>query len=272
MSASHTVPVLAPLLPRLRAERALEAAVASASRPLESRGVELEIGLPDGARAPLLTVLAEALAEGHGERAAVLVVTATTREAEDLVTDLAAWAPAGAAALFPSWETLPHERLSPRSDTVGARLAVLRRLAHPEEHAQGPLRIVVAPVRAVLQPLVAGLGELSPVTLRTGEERGFDGVVAALADAAYSRVDMVSRRGEFAVRGGLIDVFPPTEDHPVRIEFFGDEVEQMRWFSVADQRSLEDTTEDGSGHPTELYAPPCRELLITDTCAGARRS
>ncbi|MBD4583779.1 hypothetical protein GUG60_32175, partial [Xanthomonas citri pv. citri] len=80
-------------------------------------------------------------------------------------------------------------RLSPRSDTVGARLAVLRRLAHPEEHAEGPLRIVVAPVRAVLQPLVAGLGELSPVTLRTGEERDFDGVVAALADAAYSRVD-----------------------------------------------------------------------------------
>lgn len=264
MSVPETTPVLAPLLPRLRAERAIEAAAASAARPLEARGVELEIGLPDGARAPLLTVLAEALAEGHGERAAVLVVTATTREAEDLVTDLAAWAPAGAAALFPSWETLPHERLSPRSDTVGARLAVLRRLAHPEEHAEGPLRIVVAPVRAVLQPLVAGLGELSPVTLRTGEERDFDGVVAALADAAYSRVDMVSRRGEFAVRGGLIDVFPPTEDYPVRIEFFGDEVEQMRWFSVADQRSLEDTTEDGSGHPSELYAPPCRELLITD--------
>ena len=74
---------------------------------------------------------------------------------------------------------------------------------------------------------MAGLGELSPVTLRTGEERDFDGVVAALADAAYSRVDMVSRRGEFAVRGGLIDVFPPTEDHPVRIEFFGDEIEPV---------------------------------------------
>ncbi|MFD9732550.1 hypothetical protein, partial [Micrococcus luteus] len=74
MSAPETTPVLAPLLPRLRAERALEAAAASAARPLESRGVELEIGLPDGARAPLLTVLAEALAEGHGERAAVLVV------------------------------------------------------------------------------------------------------------------------------------------------------------------------------------------------------
>ena len=69
MSAPETTPVLAPLLPRLRAERALEAAAASASRPLEARGVELEIGLPDGARAPLLPVLAEALAEGHGERA-----------------------------------------------------------------------------------------------------------------------------------------------------------------------------------------------------------
>ncbi|MGW0889177.1 hypothetical protein ACWDYA_13530, partial [Micrococcus luteus] len=90
VESPEQMPVLAPLLPRLHAERAFEAAAASAARPLESRGVELEIGLPDGARAPLLTVLAEALAEGHGERAAVLVVTATTREAEDLVTDLAA--------------------------------------------------------------------------------------------------------------------------------------------------------------------------------------
>ena len=71
---------------------------------------------------------------------------------------------------------------------------------------------------------------------------------------------MVTHRGEFAVRGGMLDVFPPTEDHPVRVEFFGDEVDQMRWFAVADQRSL---SSPGLHHPTELHAPPCREILIT---------
>jgi transcription-repair coupling factor (superfamily II helicase) len=115
-------------------------------------------------------------------------------------------------------------------------------------------------VRAVVQPIVAGLGELVPVTLKVGQEVPFGDVVRSLADAAYARVDMVTRRGEVAVRGGIVDVFPPTEDHPVRIEFFGDEVDQMRWFAVADQRSL---SAPGMHHPTELHAPPCREILIT---------
>ena len=137
---------------------------------------------------------------------------------------------------------------------------MLRRLAHPESTTAGPLRVVVAPVRAVVQPIVAGLGELVPVTLKVGQEAPFSSVVQSLADAAYARVDMVTRRGEFAVRGGMLDVFPPTEDHPIRVEFFGDEVDQMRWFAVADQRSL---ASPGLHHPTELHAPPCREILIT---------
>src|SRR5699024_2979648 len=102
------------------------------------------------------------------------------------------------------------------------------------------------------------------VLLKTGEFYDFEQVVQDLADAAYSRVDMVSRRGEFAVRGGIIDVFPPTEPHPYRVEFFGDEVEEIRYFSIADQRSLVDTSEDGSETPTTMYAPPCRELLLTE--------
>ena len=109
---------------------------------------------------------------------------------------------------------------------------------------------------------MAGLGELVPVHVRVGEEVPFTELIKRLADAAYARVDMVTHRGEFAVRGGILDVFPPTENHPIRIEFFGDEVESMRWFSVADQRSLTSVKGDVS-HPTELYAPPCREILIT---------
>ncbi|MCY7396136.1 MAG: transcription-repair coupling factor [Nocardioides sp.] len=187
----------------------------------------------------------------------VLAVTATTREAEDLVAALGALMPPDAVAYYPSWETLPHERLSPRSDTVGRRLAVLRRLVHPgDDDGTGALSVVVAPVRSLLQPQVKGLGDLEPVALAPGDTARLDDVVRRLADAAYSRVDLVERRGEFAVRGGIVDVFPPTEEHPVRVEFWGDEVEEIRTFSVADQR-IHELVE-------RLWAPPCRELLLTE--------
>ncbi|MGW3244281.1 transcription-repair coupling factor [Streptomyces sp. NPDC001070] len=189
----------------------------------------------------------------------VLAVTATGREAEDLVAALQSLLPPDSVVEYPAWETLPHERLSPRSDTVGRRLAVLRRLAHPsaDDPTAGPVRAVVAPIRSVLQPQVKGLGDLVPVALRTGQTADLNGVVDALAAAAYARVELVEKRGEFAVRGGILDVFPPTEEHPLRVEFWGDDVEEIRYFKVADQRSLE-VAEHG------LWAPPCRELLLTD--------
>jgi transcription-repair coupling factor (superfamily II helicase) len=187
----------------------------------------------------------------------VLLVTATGREAEELTSELASLVDPSGIAYFPSWETLPHERLSPRSDTVGRRLAVLRRLRHPEAGAgTGRLHVVVAPVRSILQPQVKGLGDLEPVELAAGDEVMLDDVVRRLADAAYTRVDLVEKRGEFAVRGGLVDVFPPTEQHPVRVEFWGDEVEEVRSFAVADQRTIEAVP--------RLWAPPCRELLLTE--------
>ncbi|MFD6421008.1 transcription-repair coupling factor [Streptomyces sp. NPDC060198] len=197
------------------------------------------------------------LARGTGRT--VLAVTATGREAEDLAAALRTLLPADSVAEYPSWETLPHERLSPRSDTVGRRLAVLRRLVHPraDDPETGPVSVVVAPVRSVLQPQVKGLGDLEPVSLTSGQSADLGEVVHALAAAAYSRVELVEKRGEFAVRGGILDVFPPTEEHPLRVEFWGDDVEEIRYFKVADQRSLE-VAEHG------LWAAPCRELLLTD--------
>jgi transcription-repair coupling factor (superfamily II helicase) len=187
----------------------------------------------------------------------VLAVTATDREAADLAAALTSLLPIDSVAEYPAWETLPHERLSPRADTVGRRLAVRRRLRHPGGSPGGRLRVVVTPVRSLLQPQVAGLGDLEPVSLRAGDEIELDGVVERLTGAGYTRVDLVERRGEIAVRGGILDVFPPTEDHPVRVEFFGDEVEEIRYFKAADQRSLDQLADHG------LWAPPCRELLLT---------
>jgi transcription-repair coupling factor (superfamily II helicase) len=189
----------------------------------------------------------------------VLAVTSTGREAEDLVATLRCLLPPDEVALYPGWETLPHERLSPRADTVGQRLAVLRRLKHPtsDDASSGPLSVVVAPVRSLLQPQVPGLGELLPVELRVGDT-GLEltDIVTDLVNAGYARTELVEKRGDFAVRGGILDVFPPTEEHPLRVEFWGDEVEEVRYFKVVDQRSLEIAAHG-------LWAPPCREMLLT---------
>jgi transcription-repair coupling factor (superfamily II helicase) len=236
---------LSSLLPVLGADPAVERLVDALGSP------GLDVSGPPGMRPFAIAAIASA-------GAPVLAVTATERESQDLVLALRSLLPAEAVADFPAWETLPHERLSPRADTVGRRLAVLRRLAHPSatDPTTGPIKVVVAPVRSVLQPQVPGLGDLEPVALQAGDEANFDEVVRSLSAIAYSRVDLVERRGEFAVRGGILDVFPPTEDHPVRVEFWGDTVEEIRSFAIADQRSLEPA-------PHGLWAPPCRELLLT---------
>ena len=221
----------------------------------------LDLVGPPAARPFAVAALARALAEeAKGSRGRpVLAVTATGREAEDLAAALGSLLPPDSVAEFPAWETLPHERLSPRSDTVGRRLAVLRRIVHPsaDDPSAGPLQVIVAPVRSVLQPQVKGLAELEPVSLRVRQEVDLEDLTRRLAAAAYQRVELVEKRGEFAVRGGILDVFPPTEEHPLRVEFWGDEVEEIRYFKVADQRSLE-VAQHG------LWAPPCRELLLTE--------
>ena len=242
---------------------------------LASPHADADFSCVDGARVPLL---AELLTAPDGPRM-LLAVVATGREAENVVEAFRAYLPDAEVHDFPSWETLPHERLSPSAETVGRRLAALRALRHWRGHrslserssgnrslserseSKGrPPFILVASVRAALQPLLPGLAEIEPVRLRLGG-RGHDlaGISEQLVALAYARVDMVTRRGEFAVRGGILDVFPPEAEHPLRIEFFGDEVEAVREFAIADQRSLPDAV------PGPILLPPAREFLITDS-------
>lgn len=202
---------------------------------------------------PVRTTFVAALA-AQSERP-VLLVTSTFREAEAALATLETLLPADQVAYYPAWETLPHERLSPRSDIVGRRLALLRRLVGNDP--QPAPAVVVAPIRALLQPQVRDLGWLRPVHVVAGEDYDLHELAQQLAAAAYTRVDLVERRGEFCVRGGLIDVFPPTEEHPIRIDFFGETAEEIRHFAVADQRSEQTTL-------PSMMAAPCRELLITD--------
>ena len=249
-------PLEAPLQPLLNTLNQLSnwAAIrtAASAQPAE-RSARTLIGAVAGTHAALIADISTAVRGATGE-ALSLIIAPTDRQAEDLAAALRSYLPAADIALFPAWETLPHERLSPRSDTVGRRLQVLRAITGNTTRPQ----VVIAPVRAVIQPIVTGIEKLEPVHLVRGEEYPFKDVVRGLNDAAYSRVDLVAKRGEYAVRGGIIDVFPPTATTPVRLEFFGDELDEMRHFSVADQRTL-----SGGEELTELTLLPCRELLIT---------
>ncbi len=206
------------------------------------------------------------------ERAApLLVVVPTDKDADGLVDDLAAYLGPESVAHFPAWETLPHERLSPQPATVGQRLRVLDRLRKPEPSssaavaaaAAAPLRAVVAPVRALLQPMDPRLTEREPVRLDAGYAGGLDGLVTALAALGYTRTTMVEHRGEFAVRGGIVDVFPSAADHPVRVEFWGDDVDSLRAFAAANQRTLE-TVE-------AVVVDASRELVLDAETAGTAR-
>jgi transcription-repair coupling factor (superfamily II helicase) len=236
------------LLPLTSTDPSIAALVRAAASPVLDpyRGTIA----PEGIRPAIVADLAET---GR----TIVLVTATGKDADDLAGEITQFLPADDVATFPAWETLPHERLSPRSDTVARRLATLRRLVHPgDEPRTARPRVVTMPVRALLQPIVAGMADLEPVRLSIGDRIDLDDFVRSLEAAAYTRTDMVERRGEYAVRGGIVDVFPPTDPHPLRIELFGDEVDEIRRFSVADQRSLEQAEEG-------LWAPPCRELLLT---------
>ena len=258
MTASGTIDVHTPIAGLI--ELALrDPSLHEVTRRAAERPADLDLIGPASARVYAAAAIAQT--------GPLLVVTATGREADDLTAELRGVF-GDSVALFPSWETLPHERLSPGTDTVGARMLLLRRLAYPDDARLGPpVRIVVTTARSLLQPMAPDLARTEPVTLTVGEEPdaaagaagdAFDATVHRLVELAYTRVDMVGKRGEFAVRGGILDVFPPTLEHPVRVEFWGDEVSEMRMFSVADQRSIPEIDID------TVIAVPCRELLLTD--------
>ena len=176
----------------------------------------------------------------------LLLVTATGHEAEDLTAELKAILGEEKVAHFPAYETLPHERLSPAADIVGRRSKVLWEMP----------QVIVAAARAVCQPV---LPAVEPIRVALEAEYDFEELTRELTHFAYKHVDMVAARGEFATRGGIIDVFPTTALNPVRIEFWGDEVTDIRTFAVADQRTVDEVTS------VELH--PARQLLIDDSVA-----
>ncbi|MGV0327674.1 transcription-repair coupling factor [Corynebacterium guaraldiae] len=190
--------------------------------------------------------------------APVLVVTASGREAEDLTAELTAML-GDKVAYFPAWETLPHERLSPAPDIVGKRARVLDLVG------AGKAQVVVTSARGYCQPILSKVEGRAPIFLKEEDEHELAHILSELEFRAYKHVDMVAKRGEYATRGGILDVFPTTSDYPVRVEFWGDEITDIRQFSVADQRAIPEI-EVG-----EVAIYPARELPITNEVAARAR-
>ncbi|MEY3677687.1 MAG: hypothetical protein RL351_914 [Actinomycetota bacterium] len=232
----------------------------------------IDIVAPQGAHAPVLEVINRFR---HDAKLAQvqLVVVATGREAEDVAAALKSLSPESEILEFPSWETLPHERLSPSPETVGKRLQVLHRLNEisnliEQKKLEHPV-FILASVRAVLQPVVAGLAKHPPLKLERGKDYLLFELSLKLVELAYHRVDMVTRRGEFAVRGGILDIFPTTAEHAMRLEFFGDELDDIRIFSVADQRTITGDEAGATIDAIDIY--PAREIVITPSVAARAR-
>jgi len=207
---------------------------------------EGSIVIPEPARAITIASLAT-----RSDRRPVVVAVSTTAEAERLVHDLGAFLGAGDVELFPAWETLPFERVSPAFDTMGRRSRVLWRLSEPE---RAPA-VIVAPVRALVQRLGPHVGESDPITVGVGDVADPVELIGQLVAFGYRREVQVEHRGEVAVRGSILDVYPSTADAPIRIDLWGDEVDRLTEFSIADQRSTIALS--------EVTIFPCRELLPT---------
>ncbi len=203
-------------------------------------------GLNDSAAA---YVLARLQAGGSGS---LLVLTADGDQARRWAENLRFFSPRPErVVLLPQWEVAPYAPMSPHPEAEAERLTALAKML------AGQAEIVVAPVRALLQKLVPRrVLEEHHRRLRVGDEWRREALLHQLQAGGYQAVPLVEERGTFSLRGDILDIFPPTTPAPVRVEMFGDQLERLRWFDPASQRSKDDG-------PRELELLPVREMLLS---------
>jgi transcription-repair coupling factor (superfamily II helicase) len=206
----------------LRAEPALMRAIGDPDARLAVAEVARPIGI--------------AALAGLSDRHPLLVACPTGSDAGRLYDDLCQFLNPDDVMLFPAWETLPFERVSPAVETMGRRLEVLWRLTGDTARP----KVIIAGVRALLQRLGPGAEDVQPIIIERGATIDPDELAARLVACGYRREELVEHRGEFARRGAIVDVYPSTADHPIRIDLWGDEVDRLTAFGVNDQRSTHD--------------------------------
>ncbi len=213
----------------------------------------------DGGRAfvsgSLRPYLIAALLDREPERPAI-VVAGDDRAARDLAAGLRSWLSPRTIRYYPSRGVTYESHLAPPPHLVGLRIAALDSLL---DESAGAAPIVVVSAVALSEKVPDPALRPHGFTLRMGDLLDLDETATDLVAAGYERVEQVEDRGQFAIRGGLLDVFPATEDRAVRVDLFGDEIESLRWFSTFTQRSLGDAEEVEVAPAAEL-APEHREL------------
>ncbi|MDP8217885.1 MAG: transcription-repair coupling factor [Candidatus Theseobacter exili] len=204
-------------------------------------------GLWDSSKAAFLSLFFQKI------KSSLLVITQGSREFDDLSEDLRFFN--GSDVLtFPSWETLPQEKVPPHIDIVGERFSTLSKLCLKPKNSR---YIVLTTVEALMHKILSLKSfqkNLMPIAVQAELSR--DTIIKTLVDWGYQRVPSTEGKGEFSVRGFLLDIFLPNCDQPIRIEFFSDQVESIRWFDPATQRS--------SGSVEKIFIIPCIEMELLE--------
>ncbi|NLI93912.1 MAG: transcription-repair coupling factor [Peptococcaceae bacterium] len=183
-----------------------------------------------------------------------LIITYSDEQAQKWVNDLQTWLPEKDVMLFPSTEWLPFEVLSRSQETTADRIKVLSSLIKDNKDASGGL-IVVAPIQAVIRKLFTpGRWRGHCLGFKTGQQYVLKDVIRLLVEAGYERLETIEGKGQFALRGGILDIAPHDHD-PIRIEFFDEEVDSIRIFDLETQKSL--------GNVSEAFIVPVQEYVVS---------
>ncbi len=205
---------------------------------------------PSGGEIVCINSLRSYVLSNLSQSAPILVIAPSTRIADELCDEIESFI--GEKVInFPTWETLPHERLSPKSDTVTTRIKAL----HKINSAKAP-KVIITSIRGALQPIVSDILDEELISLTIDKDISMAQLIERLSYFGFTRTDLVEKRGDFAVRGGILDLFPSDHEHPIRLDFFGDCIEDIQYFHVADQRTYE-------AIKREVTIYPGRELLIS---------
>lgn len=210
----------------------------------------LAYGVSDSQRAYLIAALKRQAAPQ------ILVVTADSLEAKKLVDDLSFFLSPQEVAIFPASSVLPYETAARSLEFTAQRLYVMESLL-----LKKPI-VVVAPIQALLSKIVApDVVKKFTLEFQVGESVPMDVAVSKLTAMGYERVEMIEGRGQFAVRGGILDVYPLTSEYPYRMEFFDEEVDSIRQFLLEDQRSINKLE--------RIFVGPAREVVYDEETAKA---
>jgi transcription-repair coupling factor (superfamily II helicase) len=224
-------------------------------------GTRLTIGgAPEGHDARLLGALAAAMPSG------VLHICRDDLRLSTLVQALAFFAPGAQVMQLPPWDCLPYDRISPNTEIVSRRMQVLSQLVVTPPCAG---TILLTTMQATLQRIPAR-AELADAGFRIDAAAILDqsALTAYLTRSGYTRASTVMEPGEYAVRGGLIDIYPPGAEIPVRLDLFGDQVERIRRFDPLSQRS---TTEEMVVSLVPVSEVPLDQMAIQRFRSGYRQ-